>query len=226
VTFPLAEWLPRSSAVNLLAGAFLLSALTVAGQRRLAGAIAGYAWNSACLALVAALVAAETGAHHIWLAAGLVFASKAIVIPAVLRSTLARLRTREAREPTLGVPLTMLVAGALVVLGFGVTRPLFGASPTILASCLPVSVATMLVGLFVMVTRTQALMQVLGLVLVENAIFLAAVSLTYGMPLVVEMGVLLDVLAGVALLGLWVGRIEQAFESDDTRRLTSLRDRP
>jgi hydrogenase-4 component E len=226
VNLPLAEWLPRSSAVNLLAGAFLLSALFAAGQRRMSGAITAYAWNSASLALVAAVVAAQTGARHIWIAAILVFATKALVIPAVLRRASARGRAPGPPEPPLGSPAALLVAGALVVVGFGVTRPLFGASPTILASCLPVSVAAMLVGLFVMVSHTQALMQVLGLVLVENAIFLAAVSLTYGMPLVVEMGVLLDVLAGVALLGMWVGRIEEAFETSDTARMTSLQDHP
>ena len=80
---------------------------------------------------------------------------------------------------------------------------------SILASCLPVSVASTLVGLFIMVSRRLAVMQVIGLVIVENSIFLAAVSLTYGMPLVVEMGVLLDVLVAVALLVLFVGRIEE-----------------
>jgi hydrogenase-4 component E len=83
--------------------------------------------------------------------------------------------------------------------------------------------ASALVGLFLMVTRRQPLLQVVGLLIVENAIFLAAVSLTYGMPLVVEMGVLLDVLVGVALLGLFVGRIEETFESADTARMTSLK---
>jgi hydrogenase-4 component E len=224
MNLPIAEWLPRSSAVNLLAGAFLLSALLAAGQRRTTAAIGAYAWNSASLALVAALVAAQTGARHIWLAAILVFATKALVIPALLRRTAARLRGAGAAEPALGSPGTLLVAGALVVVGFGVTRPLFGASPTILASCLPVSVATMLVGLFVMVTRTQALIQVLGLVLVENAIFLAAVSLTYGMPLVVEMGVLLDLVVGVFVISIIANHINRAFSSMDTRRLVSLRE--
>jgi hydrogenase-4 component E len=226
VNLPLLEWLPRSSAVNLLAGAFLLTALHAAGQRRFAASVTAYAWNSACLALIAAVVAATTGARHIWIAAILVFATKAVVIPAVLRRALGRLRGTPAAEPALGVTGSMLVSGALVVVGFAVTRPLFGPGTSILASCLPVSVAVLLVGLFVMVTHTQALMQVLGLVLVENAIFLAAVSLTYGMPLVVEMGVLLDVLAGAALLGMWVGHLEEAFDSADSARLTSLRDEP
>jgi hydrogenase-4 component E len=94
---------------------------------------------------------------------------------------------------------------------------------SILASCLPVSVATTLIGLFIMVSRKQALMQVVGLVVLENAIFLAAVSLTYGMPLIVEMGVLFDLLVGVALLGLFITRIEETHGSTDTTRLRSLK---
>ena len=117
----------------------------------------------------------------------------------------------------------MLVCGALVVIAFSQTRALFGSGMSILAACLPVSVAGTLVGMFVMVSRRGALMQVVGLVLVENAIFLAAVSLTYGMPLVVEMGVLLDLLVGVALFGLFVERIAETQGDTDTTRLTSLK---
>ena len=122
-----------------------------------------------------------------------------------------------------GIPAGMLICGALVVIAFSQTRALFGSGASILVSCLPVSVAATLVGLFLMVSHRQALMQVVGLVLVENAIFLAAVSLTYGMPLLVEMGVLLDLLAGVAVLGLFVARIEETHGDSDTTKLSSLK---
>ncbi len=223
MTFPIGEWLPQSSAVNLLAGIFLLSALAAVIQRRVAGAILGYAWNSRALGAIAALVAFATRERHIWIAAALVLAIKGFLIPRLLRRTAARGRARAEAEPFVSATSAMLVCGALVVVGFTQTRALFGASGTILASCLPVSVATALVGLFQMVSHRAALAQVVGLVLMENAIFLAAVSLTYGMPLVVEMSVLLDVLVGVALLGLFVGRIEESFESADTSLLTSLK---
>jgi hydrogenase-4 component E len=219
----LPQWLPRSSAINLLAGVFLLSALYVVSQRRTAACISGYAWNSVSLGLIAALVAATTDARHIWIAALLVLAVKGVLIPRVLAGTLAQLKTRDEAEPYVSIPVSMLICGGLVVLGVSETRTLFGASPTVLGSCLPISVATALIGLFLMVSRRQALLMVVGLVIVENAIFLAAVSLTYGMPLVVEMGVLLDVLVAVALLGMFVGRIEEAFESAD--RAGATRDR-
>jgi hydrogenase-4 component E len=223
MNLPFPDWLPRSNTVNLLAGAFLLSALYAAAQRRLLAAVTAYQWNSIALGLIAATVALATGARHIALAAVLVFAGKAIAIPALLRRQAGRGRGDTSAEPFMGVPVVMLVCGALVVLAFSQTRALFGTGSTILAACLPVSVATTLVGLLIMVSRRRALMQVIGLVIVENAIFLAAVSLTYGMPLVVEMGVLLDLLVGVALLGLFVGRIEETQGDSDTTRLTSLK---
>lgn len=222
MNLPFPDWLPRSNTVNLLAGAFLLAALYAAAQRRLLAAITAYRWNSIALGLIAATVALATGARHIALAALLVFGIKAFAIPALLRRQVLRGGDTVA-EPFMGVPAGMLVCGALVVLAFSQTRALFGAGTSILAACLPVSVAVTLVGLFIMVSRRRALMQVIGLVIVENAIFLAAVSLTYGMPLVVEFGVLLDLLVGVAMLGLFVGRIEETLGDSDTTRLTSLK---
>jgi hydrogenase-4 component E len=223
MNLPFPDWLPRSNTVNLLAGAFLLTALYAAAQRRLLAAITAYQWNSVALGLIATMVAVVTGARHIALAAVLVFAIKAIAMPVVLRRQAMRGGGDTVAEPFMGVPAGMLVCGGLVVLAFSQTRALFGTGASILAACLPVSVAATLVGLFVMVSRRRALMQVVGLVIVENAIFLAAVSLTYGMPLVVEMGVLLDLLVGVALLGLFVGRIEETLGDSDTTRLTSLK---
>lgn len=211
-------WLPRSNTINLLAGLFLLSALAAAGARRKRGSILAYRWNSIALGLIALVVALDTGSRAVALAAMLVLAIKAGLIPAGL---LRQARLQEVRT-RVSLPTGMLVCGALVVLAFSQTRVLFGSDPSILASCLPVSVAATLVALFVMVTRRQALMQVLGLVLLENAIFLAAVSLTRGMPLVVEMGILLDLLAGVALLGLFVGRIEETLGESDTTQLDRL----
>ena len=224
MNLPLGDWLPRSNAINLLAGVFLLSALYAVGQRRSAASIRGLAWNALSLGLIAAVMAATTGARHLWIAAILVLVIKGVAIPRVLAQTLARLKSSEDVEPFIPIPAAMLLCGGLVVLAFGETRTLFGTTGTVLASCLPISVATTLVGLLMMVVRRKALLQIVGLVIIENSIFLAAISLTYGMPLVVEMGVLLDVLVAVAVLGMFVPRIEQSFESADTSRLTSLRD--
>ncbi len=223
---PFADWLPRSNTVNLLAGAFLLATLLAAGQRRTVACITAYRWNSIALGLIAIAVALDTRTWSVLLVALLVLVAKAGVIPALLARTAAGARGGAARpdpEPLVPVPTGMLICGALVVIGFSQTRELFGTTSSVLASCLPVSVASLLVSLYVMVSRRHAVMQVVGLVLVENSIFLAAVSLTYGMPLVVEMGGLLDLLVGVAMLGLFVGRIEETHGDTDVTRLRSLK---
>ena len=215
------SWLPHSNTVNLLAGAFLLTALLVASRRRQLGCVSALRANAVALALIALTVAAATNTWHIALAAALTLVVKAGVIPALL-SARARRATADVRS-YISLPAGALLCGALVVLAFSQTRALFVTREDILAACLPVSVAVTLIGLFIMVTRRQALMQVVGLVLLENAIFLAAVSLTYGMPLVVEAGVLLDLMAGVAVLGLFVQRIEDALGEADASELTGLK---
>ncbi len=214
-------WLPHSNTVNLLAGGFLLSALMVVTRRRPGEAIGALRVNAVALAGIAFTVALATGAWHIALAGLLALVVKAGVIPTLLgaraRSLSGEVRTR------VSIPAGALVCGALVVLAFSQTRELFGTRSDILAACLPVSVAVTLIGLFVMVTRGQALLQVVGLMLLENAIFLAAVSLTYGMPLVVETGVLLDLMAGVVVLGLFMRRLEAALGDTDTSALQELK---
>ena len=214
-------WLPRSNTVNLLAGAFLLTSLLVVSRRRQLECVSALRANAVALALIAITVALATRAWHIALAGLLALVVKAGIIPALLAAR-ARRASADVRS-LVSLPAGALICGALVVLAFSQTRALFGARGDILAACLPISVAVTLIGLFVMVTRRQALMQVVGLVLLENAIFLAAVSLTYGMPLVVEIGVLLDLMAGVAVLGLFVQRLEEVLGDGDTTSLTKLK---
>lgn len=220
---PPLEWLPRSNAVNLLAGAFLLSALYAASQRRTRACISAYAWNSWSLAAIALLVALATGARALAVAAALALLTKGFLIPRLLHGAARRAGGRGEVRPLVGIPVGLLLCGALVVVAFRQTGATFGADTTILASCLPVAVATTLVGLFLMVSRRQALAQWVGLVLVENAVFLAAVSLAWGMPLVVGIGVLLDLPVGLALLGPLVGGIAETLDGADSARISERR---
>ena len=89
---------------------------------------------------------------------------------------------------------------------------------------LAVAIALFLIGFFSMVNRRKALTQVLGLLSLENGLFLAAISLTYGVPLVVEIGILFDVLIAVMVLGILVFRIRETFDSMDVSKLRKLRE--
>ena len=88
---------------------------------------------------------------------------------------------------------------------------------------LAVAISLFLIGFFTMINRRKALLQVLALLSIENGLFLAAISLTYGMPLLVELGVLFDVLVAVLVLGILVYRIRENIESMDVSRLRRLR---
>jgi hydrogenase-4 component E len=201
-----------------------MSALLVVSRRRQLECVRALRANAAALGLIAITVALATRTWHIAVAGALTLVVKAGVIPSLLAARARRTSATSTDVRALvSLPAGALVCGALVVLAFSQTRALFGTHGDILAACLPVSVAVTLIGLFVMVTRRQALMQVVGLVLLENAIFLAAVSLTYGMPLVVEIGVLLDLMAGVVVLGLFVQRLDETLGDDDTTILTRLK---
>jgi hydrogenase-4 component E len=88
---------------------------------------------------------------------------------------------------------------------------------------LSVAISVFLIGFFMMVNRRKALTQVLGMLTLENGVFLAAICLTYGMPLIVELGVFFDVLVAVLVLGILVYRIRETFESMDVSKMRRLR---
>jgi hydrogenase-4 component E len=134
-----------------------------------------------------------------------------------------QIRIEQEIRPWLNSPTSMLVCGALTVLGYVVARPL-----TSLArlgnNTLAVALALLLTGFFLMINRRKAITQVLALLTMENGVMLAAVALTtYGMPLVVELGIFFDVVIAVMVLGLLVFRIRESFASMDTSKLSELK---
>ena len=90
--------------------------------------------------------------------------------------------------------------------------------------CLPVSLAITLLGFFVMIIRKKAITQILGLLAMEDGIFLAAISTSYSMPLIVKLGVFFDILVGVIIMGIYVYRIKETFDSIDTDSLRELKE--
>jgi hydrogenase-4 component E len=126
-------------------------------------------------------------------------------------------------EPLLNAPLSMLLCGGLTLLGYVVARP-FTALERLGNNTLGIAMALVLTGFFLMFNRRKAITQVLALLTVENGVMLAAVALTtYGMPLVVELGIFFDVLIAVMVLGLLVYRIRETFASMDTSKLNQLK---
>ncbi len=211
--------------IDLFAALMLLMAFAMLAQRRLMALIGLFALQGALLAANTAVVALSTGQVHLWWSAGLTALLKAVLLPVVLRRLAVRLEVDRDVEPLINVPTTLMVGIVLVVIAFNLALPIAELSGTITRGTLGIAMATVLLSLLMMITRRRAIPQVIGFLALENGLFFAATGATYGMPMVVELGIALDVLVGVFVFGIFFFRIRETFDSLDVRHLEKLRDR-
>ena len=123
----------------------------------------------------------------------------------------------------INIPTTMLIGIALVIFAFNLALPITALSGTVMRSTLGIAMASVLLAFLMMITRSKAIPQVIGFLAMENGLFFAATSATYGMPMVVELGVALDVLVGVFVLGIFFFQIRETFDSLDLKHMEKLR---
>jgi hydrogenase-4 component E len=211
--------------ITLMAALVLVLQITMVAQRWLITNIRAFAIQSLLLAGIANTIAYFNGAQHIYVAAGLTLLFKAILLPVILQRLVERIEIRREIEPFVNVPLSVIISGFLTLLAYMVAEPFQPHSPAIALgrNTLPVAIALFLIGFFMMINRRKALTQVLALLTLENGLFLAAISLTYGMPLIVEVGIFFDVLVAAMILAILVYRIRETFDSMDVSRLSRLR---
>ncbi|MBS0457810.1 MAG: formate hydrogenlyase [Proteobacteria bacterium] len=210
--------------INLCAALMLLLAFAMLSQRRIVSLVDLYALQGAVLSISTAIVAFSSGLSHLYYSAALSFVLKAALLPWILQRLIARLGVRWDREPLLNIPSTMLVGIVLVVFAFGLAQPVAHMATTIARGTLGVALAVILLSFLMMITRSKAISQVVGFLAMENGLFFAATSATYGMPMVVELGIALDVLVGVAILGVFFFQIREQFDSLDLQHLEKLKE--
>ena len=186
-------------------------------------AIALLAVQGGLLAAGAATVALATGSGQSYVAAALTLAVKAIAVPVMLVWVLRRAPVRFEQEPVISRKLALPLAVGLILFAYYVTGSLFAPEGYLTANTLPAAVAVLLLGFFTMLLRRKALSQIVALIAMENGLYLAAVVATRGLPLAVEMGVALDVLIAVAVMGVMSNHLGRTFESLDVDRLRALR---
>ena len=212
-----------SQAITLMAALMLVVQLLMIAQRMLLTSIRLFAIQSLLLAAIAAVVAYYHNASHVYIIALLTIVGKVIFLPRLLNRLVYRIQIHQEIEPLLNAPTSMLVCGGLTLLGYVVARP-FTSLERLGNNTLAIALTLLLTGFFLMINRRKALTQVLALLTVENGVMLAAVALTtYGMPLVVELGIFFDVMVAVMVLGILVYRIRENFASMDTSKLNQLR---
>ena len=209
--------------LTVCAAGMLVVQLLLVVQRMLITNIRLFAVQSFLLAAIAAIVAWYHDAPHVYLVAALTLAGKVLLLPRLLTGLVRRIQIVEEIEPLINAPTSMLICGGLTVLGYVVARP-FTTLEKLGNNTLAIAITLLLTGLFLMFNRRKAITQVLALLSVENGVLLAAVALTtYGMPLVVELGIFFDVMVAVMVLAILVYRIRETFASMDTGKLTQLK---
>lgn len=209
--------------LGLLAIMILVFAIMMLSHRRPKSCIPLYAAQSLTLATVAATVAYTTGMSGLYISAVLIVLIKFFAIPRGLSYIVDKIGVEREVDIPVGIRTSLLICGMLAVLSYYVSQPFIAAFESPLARLLPIAISVLLIGFFLMVSRRTALMQLLGLLIMENGIFLAAMAITYGMPLVVELGIFFDVLVAALIIGLMVFRINSTFDSIDTAHLRSLK---
>lgn len=214
--------------ITLMAALVLVLQIAMVGQRWLITNIRMFALQSFLLAAIAGTIAFFNHSNHIYIAAALTFVVKTLVLPVLLERIVARVGIQQEIEPLINVPLSVLISGGLTLVGYIVAESFYhpeetSASAALGHNTLAIAIALFLIGFFTMLNRRKALTQVLGLLSMENGLFLAAISLTYGMPLVVEIGIFFDVLVAAMVLGILVYRIGETFDSMDVSKLRRLR---
>jgi hydrogenase-4 component E len=214
--------------VTLMAALVLVLQIAMAAQRWVVTNIRIFGLQSFLLAAIGATIAVFNGAPHIFAAAALTLLVKAILVPILLEWLVDRIQIRREIEPILNAPLSVVISGGLTLVGYIVAESFYHPDQNagragLGHNTLAVAISLFLIGFFAMINRRKALTQVLALLSLENGLFLAAISLTYGMPLIVELGVFFDVLVAVLVLGILVYRMRETYESMDVSKMRRLR---
>ncbi len=214
-----------ASVLGLAAGGLLLAAVLIVWQRDLRSIVRLLVAQGVALAAIPVLRGVYDQDWALVTVGVAVFALRAIVLPWLLARAVGA-ETDEQREatPLVNTSASLLIAAALTVVAFAVTRPVVDLQPGPATNAVPAAFAVILIALFVMVTRRHAISQAAGFLMLDNGIAATAFLLTAGVPLIVELGASLDVLFALIVIGVLTGRLRRMYGGADLDRLQELRD--
>ncbi len=209
---------------SVMAALILLTSFGLLVQRRILGLIHLFAWQGLFLCISTAIVGYMTGMHHLFISSLMTLLFKVLLLPYILYVLVRKLDIRRASESLVNIPRTMMIGIALVIFSYHLTAPVTQLSTMVTKSTLAVALATVMLGLLMMVTRKHAVTQIIGFLAMENGLFFAATSATYGMPMVVELGVALDLLIAAFIFGIFFFHINTTFDSLDVEQMAKLKE--
>lgn len=209
---------------QLLLTFIVFLSLYLLGSSSLTGCVKIMALQGMCLGLLP-LAIHEQGfqPRAVVLAAGM-FILKGLVIPRMLLYAIREVKIRREMEPLIGYTTSLLIGAVLIGVSFVIAERLPVPAGLRTSLLIPVSLAVMMMGMLMMISRIKALTQVIGYLVFENGIYLFGLSISYEIPWLIELGVLLDVFVAVFVMGILINHIARAFDSISTEKLTSLSD--
>lgn len=209
-------------AILLMAGLIALTSFLMLGQSRLVRLVRVFAMQGCLLAVSTAIAAGVLNYPHLYISAALTFLLKGVAIPILLQRLIHKLGLHRVMD-TIDHPARVMMAGAsLVVFSYYVSLPVVAHSPLVTLNAIAVSLAVVLLGMLLMITRRQAVAHVVGFMSIENGLFFAAVVSTYGMPMVVELGIAFDVLVAAVVFGVFFFQISASIDSLNVDQLSKL----
>jgi hydrogenase-4 component E len=207
---------------HLLAGGLVLVSLMMLYQRRLYALLNVFALHAFVLSLSVAWQAYVQAAPHLYITAAIALGFKAIVIPVALHRMIVRLGIHREIETVVGIGPTMLVGMGLVALSTVIMLQVTAEADPLAREDLAFALSVVLLGLLVMVTRRNAVSQVVGFMSLENGLVLAATG-AKGMPFVVEISVAFSILIAFIVIGIFLFRIRERFDTVDVQELDRFR---
>jgi len=211
-----------NQAIILFAALVLFTSFAMLAQTRIVQLIFTFAWQGLLLAVVTILVAMVSDHPHLYVSAALTVALKVVLIPWLLYRLSVRLNMNYEAEAIANPSLLLLGGAALVMFSYFIAVPVVHLSGLATRNTIAVSIAVELLGMLIMTTRKTAMAQVIGFMSMENGLFFAAVVSTYGMPLIVELGVAFDVMVASILFGVFFFHLRDSFDSLDVSHLNRL----
>ncbi|MCR4466758.1 MULTISPECIES: formate hydrogenlyase [unclassified Burkholderia] len=210
--------------INFLAAVLLMLSFAMLSQRRILSLIHLYTLQGVALVSANLILGFVTADVHLYVSAGLTLVLKVGVIPWFLYRLVRRLDVKTDVEPLINIPTTLLIGIVLVIVAFNVAAPISQLATSVARGTLGIALACVLLSFMAMITRAKAIPQVIGFLSMENGLFFAAAAATNGMPMIVELGIGLDVLIGILILGVFMFQIREQFDSLDIHHLEKLKD--
>ena len=201
----------------------LLCGLILLWRRGVAAYITAFTWQSVVLAALTAAVGYFGDDPQLYAVAALLLVIKAVAIPRLLRRVAQRFTVGREPAPYVNTGTSLVVSGLLVLLAHAAARPLEAIAEVPTRAGMPMAMGLLFISLFIIVSRKMAITQVIGFLMLENAIALLAVLATYGVPLIVELGVFLDALMGFLVMQIFLYDIHETFSTADVDVLKRLR---